>query len=318
MSKLLTIALPTYNRAGLLDRQLSWLAEAVDGHEDDCEILLSDNCSTDETPQILERWRDALGTSVRVHRHERNLGAVRNIASCIQAARTEYVWTISDDDTIAAGAVGDVLARLRSHPELDVLVLNFSSRDVPTGQLNFARCFDVEREVVWPIGRYAFEHFVAVQHPARWGGLSLTTALVYRSEAAQAALATWPEGLDNLNVQLYVTAALAAKGPMCITEDILLECAGGTHHFMSDDRVFLRFVVAEYAESFVRLLELGYAPRVCRGKVLDQRSYVSRKLLARCLARDPRFTISVLWRWVTALRRTHAAVKRQRQQALLA
>ncbi|MCC5625684.1 glycosyltransferase family 2 protein, partial [Nostoc sp. CHAB 5715] len=39
MNKLLTIAIPTFNRASLLDKQLAWLAQAIKGFEDDCEIL---------------------------------------------------------------------------------------------------------------------------------------------------------------------------------------------------------------------------------------------------------------------------------------
>ena len=45
MSKLLTISIPTYNRAQMLDRQLKWLASEVLGNEGDCEIIISDNCS---------------------------------------------------------------------------------------------------------------------------------------------------------------------------------------------------------------------------------------------------------------------------------
>ena len=60
MSKLLTISIPTYNRAQMLDRQLKWLAFELMGYEDDCEIIISDNCSPDNTEEILEMWKAAL------------------------------------------------------------------------------------------------------------------------------------------------------------------------------------------------------------------------------------------------------------------
>jgi len=72
----LTIAFPTYNRAALLDRQLAWLSRALTGHERDCEILVSDNASADETPDIVRRWRNLLsrrGASVRVNRNAKNV-----------------------------------------------------------------------------------------------------------------------------------------------------------------------------------------------------------------------------------------------------
>ena len=54
MQKLLTIAIPTYNRAALLDKQLAWLATAIKGWESECEIIISDNCSTDNTPGVVK------------------------------------------------------------------------------------------------------------------------------------------------------------------------------------------------------------------------------------------------------------------------
>ena len=51
----LTIAIPTFNRATLLDKQISWLTRAVEGHESHCTIHISDNHSTDDTPYVLEK-----------------------------------------------------------------------------------------------------------------------------------------------------------------------------------------------------------------------------------------------------------------------
>ena len=60
MNKLLTIAIPTFNRAQLLDKHLTWLAQAIKGFEDDCEILVSDNCSTDNTQEVIQKWQTTL------------------------------------------------------------------------------------------------------------------------------------------------------------------------------------------------------------------------------------------------------------------
>ena len=44
-----------------------WLASEILGYEDDCEIIISDNCSTDNTEEILEKWRSALGSQNQFH-----------------------------------------------------------------------------------------------------------------------------------------------------------------------------------------------------------------------------------------------------------
>lgn len=58
--KLLTICIPTYNRSQLLDKQLNWLAQEIVGIESNYEIIISDNCSTDRTQDIIPKWQDIL------------------------------------------------------------------------------------------------------------------------------------------------------------------------------------------------------------------------------------------------------------------
>jgi Glycosyl transferase family 2 len=57
MDILLSIVIPTYNRAVELDRQLGWLAQEIKGYEQECEVFISDNCSTDQTPESLSLAR---------------------------------------------------------------------------------------------------------------------------------------------------------------------------------------------------------------------------------------------------------------------
>ena len=103
MTKLLTIGIPTFNRAQLLDRQLAWLAQAVKGFESECEIIVSDNCSSDDTPEVVKKWQSVFSdTALKLNRNSENVGAIRNIAYCINEATSKHVWVISDDDVVYA------------------------------------------------------------------------------------------------------------------------------------------------------------------------------------------------------------------------
>ena len=203
MDTLLTIAIPTYNRAQLLDQQLAWLSGAIQGLETQCEIIISDNCSTDHTPEIIQKWATVLEmAALKVVRQDHNIGAVRNIADCINTASSRHVWTISDDDKINDDTISYVLTALKEYPELALLVLNFSSHEVKTGRLRYEHCFQVENDDVNPNGKAVFENCLQGEDP---GGIALTTALIYRTDLAQRALQTWSSGLDNLAVQMYWT-----------------------------------------------------------------------------------------------------------------
>lgn len=49
---LLSICIPTYNRAEILDKTLFLLFSNPDFNVDEIEVVVSDNCSTDHTKQL--------------------------------------------------------------------------------------------------------------------------------------------------------------------------------------------------------------------------------------------------------------------------
>jgi len=109
---LLAICIPTYQRAGELEGLLENLAAEIGTREDVC-VLVSDNASTDATPEVLARFA-AEHAWLRCHRQPENLGAVGNMDWLVEnAPDCEYVWSFGDDDRILPGGLGlavDLLA----------------------------------------------------------------------------------------------------------------------------------------------------------------------------------------------------------------
>jgi glycosyltransferase involved in cell wall biosynthesis len=98
----LAICIPTYARAGTLERLLSTLAREAPG----VPLLVSDNASPDGTPDVLRR---AARPGLEGHRHAENLGAIANIRWLLShAPDAEHVWMICDDDLPAPGSVAAV------------------------------------------------------------------------------------------------------------------------------------------------------------------------------------------------------------------
>ena len=92
---LVTIAIPTYNRA---DAYLSEALEsAVSQTYQNIEIIVSDNCSTDKTEMVVRGFSDA---KIRYFRQEKNIGANNNFNCCIEQAGGSYVLLLHDDDLI--------------------------------------------------------------------------------------------------------------------------------------------------------------------------------------------------------------------------
>lgn len=92
---LVTIGIPTYNRAdGYLKNALeSALAQTYEN----IEIVVSDNCSTDNTGELVNSFGD---NRIRYFRQEVNTKVEQNFNFCVDQARGEYFLLLCDDDLI--------------------------------------------------------------------------------------------------------------------------------------------------------------------------------------------------------------------------
>lgn len=136
----LTLCIPTYNRAALLEQAL----ESIVGQAGDAvEIVVSDNGSTDATRAVMERFA-ARFPRLTYFRQPENLGFDRNMLKAVELARGEYCWLFGSDDALAPDALARVLPLLG---EADVLVL-----DRINMSLDFARSLGVERMLAAPPG----------------------------------------------------------------------------------------------------------------------------------------------------------------------
>ncbi len=94
ISPVISIGMPVFNGAAHLAQALeSLLAQSFTNFE----IILSDNCSTDATPQIVAEYA-ARDSRIRATRQVANIGAMPNFRFVLEAARGEfYMWAAYDD-----------------------------------------------------------------------------------------------------------------------------------------------------------------------------------------------------------------------------
>jgi len=124
---LLTIAIPTYNRAIYLRELLSVLFDQLIA-EPRVELIISDNASPDETPSLVEEFQNR-GLKIRSIRNETNIGADGNFLQCFERARGKYFWLFGDDDIVVQGGVDTVLSLLERKDHNLVYVNSFPLED---------------------------------------------------------------------------------------------------------------------------------------------------------------------------------------------
>jgi glycosyltransferase involved in cell wall biosynthesis len=111
---LLSIVIPTYNRASYLALTLKELQAALSaGPQVGVEVLVSDNASSDNTPEIVNA-AIANGLTIRSVRNPENVGSDANIAQAFNLATGRYVLILSDDDVLLPRAYNSLVRHLES------------------------------------------------------------------------------------------------------------------------------------------------------------------------------------------------------------
>tara|TARA_X000000950_G_scaffold18970_1_gene20530 strand:- start:15063 stop:15998 length:936 start_codon:yes stop_codon:yes gene_type:complete len=111
----LSIAIPTYNRSYFLNNNLKQLLKEYDNN---FEIIIQDNASTDNTQEIVEKYIK-LGLPIIYERNLTNLGWTKNFEICFKKAKTKYMILLGDDDIIVNGGIDIILKNINEYnPDL--------------------------------------------------------------------------------------------------------------------------------------------------------------------------------------------------------
>ncbi|MBS1811269.1 MAG: glycosyltransferase [Acidobacteria bacterium] len=107
-----SICIPTYNTARYISETIeSVLAQCYQ----DYELVICDNASTDETPELVQRYNDS---RIRYLRFEELTNQSGNFNRCLQAARGEYITLLHSDDFFLPGFISHRVSLLANNPEV--------------------------------------------------------------------------------------------------------------------------------------------------------------------------------------------------------
>jgi abequosyltransferase len=104
------------------------LESIVSQATDDVDIVISDNASDDETPDIVERFRERF-PRITYFRWKENVGPDRNFLKAVELASGEYCWLLGSDDRIEDGGIQSVLDALERYPGLAGISVNRQAYD---------------------------------------------------------------------------------------------------------------------------------------------------------------------------------------------
>ena len=112
MESKVAICIPTYNQAKYLAGAVS---SACQQTFPNVEVWVSDDASTDDTPEIMTNL--CQHGQIIYHRHPHNLGVAANNNWLLSQPQTEFIVRLDSDDLLAPSYVETLLKLLSEHPK---------------------------------------------------------------------------------------------------------------------------------------------------------------------------------------------------------
>jgi len=123
---LLSICIPTFNRADCLKNTLN----SIIGQEkfsDSCEVIISDNNSTDNTRDIGENFSEKY-ENIRYYCNETNIGADRNFLKLLNFGQGKYLKLHNDRACFYANKLNKLVAYLENVDHNVIFMLNDNNK----------------------------------------------------------------------------------------------------------------------------------------------------------------------------------------------
>ncbi|MGH4052932.1 MAG: glycosyltransferase family 2 protein [Clostridium sp.] len=118
----LTIGIPTYNRAEFLRKLLENIYSQV-GNNYRFEVVVCDNASTDNTSIIIDEYKEKYDTLVYCKNQE-NIGVSKNIQKVLDISNGEYINLHGDDDFFNEGVYSAIINMINANRDCDLMYLS--------------------------------------------------------------------------------------------------------------------------------------------------------------------------------------------------
>lgn len=115
---LLTISIPTYNRADCIQRMVRTILPQL---TEEVALIVIDNQSPYD---VYTLFSEEEKQKFDLRRNDVNIGGDANIARCFEVAQTKWVWVLGDDDMIFPDSISRVLAIIKEHPDYAYIKFN--------------------------------------------------------------------------------------------------------------------------------------------------------------------------------------------------
>lgn len=149
MAPLLSICIPTYNRASLLERALeSIVADPVFQNTDKVEVIISDNCSPDNTQEVGLKYQTQYPDKIRYIRLAEPITGDENFIRVLNEGRGQYLKLNNDRVFFKENALSETINILENNDVGNALFFLNKEDDLDKPKLQVCQGFDEFMQIV--------------------------------------------------------------------------------------------------------------------------------------------------------------------------
>jgi glycosyltransferase involved in cell wall biosynthesis len=217
--KLLTIAIPTFNRYEFAEKQLNFVVEQIkiNSLEQYISVLIIDNCSPDNTQ---ERLNSVYHQSfLTILRNEENIGLVANCLKCIIKSESKYTWVVGDDDPLGDSTIPSIIEILLKDQEVGLIHINHKCIDKSNGPIIIDRFYNIQND-----SKGKTELINSLLSVTHTGGFMFITANVIKTEFGKQIIESSTSIKSMLSYPMYLYLSCGLQHGIYIISSNDLTC----------------------------------------------------------------------------------------------
>lgn len=139
---LLSICIPTYNRAKSLDNTIKSITNQRTFIEtDDIEIIISDNCSDDNTQEVANKYLEKFPEKIKYSRNQTNI-LDKNFAKSLSLAKGDFLKLHNDTLLMNEDALYEIIETIKQNIEEKPIIFFLNGQGSKKEKLTYCKNFN--------------------------------------------------------------------------------------------------------------------------------------------------------------------------------
>jgi abequosyltransferase len=228
--KLLSLCIPTYNRAKFLEESLQAIIRSIPAEfEDKIEIVVSNNASIDDTEVLLGRFQEQYANLDWVIVQQKpNIGP-SNVTKVIEYASGEFIWIIADDDIVTPTSIPLILQKIQEFDKAGSFLINYAGFEKSQSEATIGNLFPIQKNTYLTVDEIFTK--IDTQH------ITFLSLLIFRKKILDES--NFLPYLETQITQSFIFLECMCKLPTVAIGDILLSVRAGNSGSYNFFKVFI-------------------------------------------------------------------------------